>query len=83
MNLLPLYLRREPSRDPYLLRLSAAKRRKLLDVVGYRTKEQVATDSAPVARWLWHHTSSKPTRRNKHVTVNCYQWKAIWLPDAS
>ena len=24
---------------------------------------------------------SRPTRRNRFVTLNCYRWRAVWLPD--
>lgn len=23
---------------------------------------------------------SRPTRRNRYVTLNCYRWRAVWLP---
>jgi len=34
----------------------------------------------PKARFMWY-MSSKPTRRNKFVTINCYRWRLIWLRD--
>lgn len=33
-----------------------------------------------VARWPWW-LSGIPTRRNKHVVINCYRWRLAWLPD--
>lgn len=30
-------------------------------------------------RFAWY-LSSKPTRRNKYVMLNCYRWRLEWLP---
>ena len=30
-------------------------------------------------RFPWHYDQSKPTRRNKYVTVNCYRYALVWL----
>ena len=76
MNLLSLYLRREPTTDDVLRRM--APKAKRFDVVAYKSAECVT----PCARWPWHYTKSKPTRRNKRVMFNCYQWATVWLPDA-
>ena len=75
MNLLPLYLRREPTTDDVLLRM-APKARKL-DVQTYRD----AACTNPIARWPWHYSQGKPRRNCRTVTVNCYRWQAVWLPD--
>lgn len=80
MNLLPLYLRREPTTDHVLLQL--IKRGIFepapyhLDVVAYRD----STCTRLAARWPWHYTA-KPTRRAVKVRFNCYDWAANWLPD--
>lgn len=72
MNLLSLYLRREPARDPIV---QARGLNLHQDVVAYKD----ADGKVPVGRWPWHYR--RPDRRNKWVTLNCYRWKAIWLPD--
>lgn len=44
---------------------------------------QVYRDRAakkPFARFAWY-SSTKPTRRNKYVTLNCYKWELVWLAD--
>lgn len=75
-NLLPLYLRREPSTDPILRdHFTAHERMKKADVVAYSDPRACKVK----ARWMWHQPS-RPTRRNKRVTLNCYQWEVIWLP---
>ena len=80
MNLLPLYLRREPSTDDYLLRLPAKQRARKLDVVAYASLEDAKAKCAK-ARWPWC-ASRKPRRRSDTVTLNCYKWQVCWLPDA-
>lgn len=75
--LLTLYLRREPTRDPILAKaagqIPACAR---LDVVAYRD----AACTVAAARWNWFFRS-RPDRRYKHVTMNCYRWRTKWLPD--
>lgn len=73
MGLLPLYLRREPTTDGVLLEQCPNARR--FDVVAY------ADPAATVrkARWPWHY-STKPDRRYRRVTLNCFIWRAVWLP---
>lgn len=73
---LPLYLRREMPTDPPTLASSAYRQR---DVVAYRDPEC----KRPAGRWPWWHTQSRPTRRNRYVMLNCYRWRAVWLPEAS
>lgn len=80
MNLLSLYLRREPTTAASVLRFPAATRAKLLDVVAY-TSPKNADKGAIKARWPYYATATKPTRRNKRVTLNCFTWAAVWLPD--
>lgn len=72
--LLPLYLRRELTTDSLLREFCPAARR--FDVVAY-------ADSACTqrrARWPWHY-SRKPDRRFRRVMLNCFTWRAVWLPD--
>lgn len=70
---LTLYARREPTTDTVLRR--HAPRSKRCDVVFY-------TDAACTrvyARWVWHY--SPPTRRRQSVSLNCYRWRLVWLPN--
>lgn len=69
--LVPLYLRREPTRDPLLIQRGAGYRP---DVVAYRDPEC----TRPAGRWPWHH--KRPDRRNRSIILNCYRWRAVWLP---
>lgn len=81
-KLLPLYLRREVTTDYALHDMCRAMKRPIplkLDVVAYASPADVRAKQ-PKARWGWH-SLAKPTRRNKRVTVNCYQWAVVWLPD--
>ena len=71
-QLLPLYLRTEPTTDRETLKLWPKTTAR--DVVAYRD----ADCTTPATRWAWYR--KKPDRRNKRVTMNCYQWKAVWLP---
>lgn len=71
--LLPIFLRREPTTDGILLRYVPGAKRS--DVVAYRDRECLK----PIARWSWYLT--RPDRRFKRVMLNCYQWRAVWLPD--
>lgn len=43
-------------------------------VVYYR--DPAATVRACINPW-----PSRPTRRNRYVTMNCWSWRAVWLPD--
>jgi hypothetical protein len=70
-DLLPLYLRREPAREP-----GGVNRRR--DVVAYRDE----ASAIPAGRWPWHY-SNRPTKRDRRVMLNCYRWRAVWLPDLS
>ncbi|MDQ0301382.1 hypothetical protein [Ancylobacter polymorphus] len=70
--LLPLYLRREPTTDPVLRKYAPDARRP--DVVAYRDAEC----TRPAGRWPWHY--KRPDRRNRSIVLNCYRWRAVWLP---
>lgn len=73
MNLLPLYLRREPTADRLLTERNATAG--AVDVVAYRDLE--CRNRA--ARWPYY--VSRPDRRNRYVVLNCWRWRAVWLPD--
>jgi hypothetical protein len=72
--ILPVYLRREPTTDALLISRGMTDRS---DVVAYRDPEC----QNRFARWPWY--MKRPDRRNKQVTLNCYQWAAVWLPDVA
>jgi hypothetical protein len=79
MQLLPLYLRKEPTTDSFLL--AAVERgqcrldKRNQDVVIYR--DPACTEL--FARWPWRY-GNKPDRRYTTVTLNCYKWQVIWCP---
>lgn len=77
--MIPLYLRREPTTDFTALAYCAASKHpfpsKWCDVVAY------ADEACTVRRATWPWWHNKPTRKAKRVTLNCYYWKAVWLPD--
>ena len=82
-EILTLYLRREPTTDKLFIKLckedgidAVAAFPKYHEVAYYRDKE--ATESAGR-----NTGSSRPTRRNKTVMMNCYRWNVVWLPDFS
>jgi hypothetical protein len=81
MSLLSVYLRREPTTDKLLLEHASRygvriDRRKHADVAVYRDREC----KRPFVRYPWWQ--SRPDRRNKRVVLNCFPWRAVWLPDA-
>lgn len=72
--LLPVYLRREPTTDRVLREFHPDTKKR--DVVAYRDPEC----SQPYARWSWWYRNN-PTRAYKRVTLNCWTWRVVWLPD--
>lgn len=81
-QLLPLFLRREPTTDSALADYCKALGRPIprkLDVVAYASLDD-AKAKHQKARWNWAN-SRKPRRRRDTVTLNCYQWQVCWLPD--
>jgi len=72
----PLYLRKERTLCARTLAQPASLAASQRDVVA-----RTSPDGEPVARWPWHY-ASKPTRRNRRVTLNCVTRPVIWLPDA-
>lgn len=51
-----------------------ARKRQGGDVEIYRDPE-MTRPFCTFDRWR----SSKPTKRNKWITLNCYRWKLIWI----
>ena len=76
LGFLTLYLRREPSGDANAPRYRG---RRAFDVVAYAS-EAAADAKQERARWQWH-ASGKPRPACKLVTLNCWRWRAVWLPD--
>lgn len=70
MTLFPLYLRKET-------RIERTNFRDFLIPVTAYYRDAEATDLAAVNPW-----PSRPDRRFKTVMLNCYKWRAVWLPDA-
>lgn len=70
MSLLTLYAKKEPTTDPVSIMHGHAARQ---DTVLYR--DTACTQVA--ARWPWH-LSNCPSRRQKRVMFNCYQWNLTW-----
>lgn len=71
MNL-TIYARKEPSTDEILLKY--APNQKEFDVAIYSDK--LAQHKKCVIRW---DLSSKPTRRNKWLTINCFRYRLEWI----
>ncbi len=74
-----VYARLEPTDDSVLLAEKKARpalrlTRRHCDVQVYR--DDKATER--FARIPWHYT--KPTKRQKTITLNCVRWKLVWLP---
>lgn len=77
------YLRREPTTDATTLTLVARgvfppSTLKRLDVQSYRDPD---AREKGMARWPWDYAKSKPTRRNRWVTLGCMRHRIVWLPD--
>jgi len=73
MTLITVYAKREPTTDS-VLKMYGGKSNGVYDVVVYKDKQC----SNVFARIPWHYTS-KPTRRNKYITLNCYKWRLEWV----
>lgn len=75
-DLLPVYLRREPTVERDAPRYGA---RLAFDVVAY-------SDPAArvrIGRWPWFY-KDKPRKGLKQATtrvLNCWRWRVVWLPD--
>lgn len=76
-GMLPVYLRREPTTDA--LTRASYEGRKPFDVVAYGDMTPDGPTSVK-GRWHWDR-KSKPRPGCKTITLNCWRWRAIWLPD--
>lgn len=72
----PLYMRREPTTDARTAAAEEFAPQRRFDVVAY--KDQAATKAA--GRWPWYYTS-KPDKRRRWQMLNCFLYRAVWLPD--
>lgn len=71
-----VYARYEPTTDRATLNnFEADSIKRCLDVVIYHD----AACTAFYCRIPWHYTKSKPTKRNKYITLNCYRYKLQWV----
>jgi hypothetical protein len=80
---LAIWLRREPTTDTEATRGPQAWRFGILrprfcDVVAYRAPPSAG--GVPSARWPWHQ-ADKPRKGCRRVVLNCFTWRAVWLPD--
>lgn len=73
--MLTVYLRREPTTDAEVIKAGAQFERWAYDVQVYR--DEAALE--PFARFSW--SGVRPRKGCKRVTLNCFNWRAIWLDD--
>lgn len=76
MNLLTVYLRREPTTDDTVWKYAPTVAKRKRDIVAYRDK----ACNTRFARWPWFSTS-KPRHGSKVVVLNCWKWSAVWLAE--
>ena len=74
-----VYLRKELTTDSVALKYAPKQAKKWYDVQSYKDSE--ATQKG-MARWPFDY-KSKPTRRNKFVTLGCVRHRIVWLADAT
>jgi len=74
--MLSVYLRKEPTTDDVSRKMFPKESKSWKDVQAYHDKEC----TKPFGRFM-HYYKSKPDRRNKYVTLNCFRYNAVWLPD--
>ena len=77
--MLTVYVRLEPTTDSATAAMVRADRRwanpkQQRDAVIYRDRQCRQF----FCRIPWHY-STRPTRRNKYITLNCYRWRLIWV----
>lgn len=72
------YLRLEPTTDSVTAQYAPGLMGKVFDVQSYRDPE---AKEKGMGRWPWHYKKSKPTRRNRYITLGCMRHRIVWLPD--
>jgi hypothetical protein len=80
--MITVYARKEPTTDSAtqdMLKSSPElfNAKTMQDVQVYHDREC----TQKYARWPWHY-SSKPTKRNKAVTINCFRYRLVWVTPA-
>lgn len=73
MELLTVYARKEPTTDETTLKYD--KKQRYFDIQIY--KDKAATEK--FARFPWYYTKSKPTKKNKYLTINCFKYLLEWI----
>lgn len=76
LEALSIYMRREPTNDPNAPHYHG---RKAFEVCAYASEADLANGKVK-ARWPWFR-EDKPRPGRKTVMLNCFRWRAIWLPD--
>ncbi len=72
----PVYLQKVWTSDSLTRKHPAPLSEAQRDVVARNTP-----DGEILGRWPWF-SLTKPTRRNRYVTLNCVTRPCVWLPDA-
>ena len=73
---MPIYLRREPAREPYLREPGKPLNPMCRNVVAYEDAE------ATKLRMTWHWTrADKPDKRRKYLALPEGKKYIVWLPD--
>ena len=78
MDLPVTYLRREPTTDQVTAQYAPHLLGRVFDVQSYSDS---AAANKGMARWPWHYRKSRPTRRNRYVTLGGMMHRIVWLPD--
>lgn len=74
-TLIQVFARQEPTTDRVVLTHAPDFAKSARDVQVY--KDEACT--VPFCRFGWD-SASRPTKRNKRVTINCWFWSLVWLP---
>ena len=71
-----VYARYEQTTDSVAIRyLDAKTLATCKDVVVYHDQQCRSF----FATFPWHYFKSKPTKRNRYVTLNCFRYRLVWL----
>ena len=71
-----VYARHEPTNDSVSIQyLDAKTLATCKDVIIYHDRHCRRF----YANFPWFYKSSKPTHRNRYVTINCFRYKLVWV----
>ena len=71
-----VYARHEPTNDSVAIKhLDAKTLATCKDVIIYHDRKCHRF----YANFPWFYNQSKPDRRNRYVTVNCFRYKLVWV----